>query len=132
MENAAGRLCCASSEIRRRSESTFSQQEISSVLSSHATFATRRRQWLADLPAGKRALLAAENGALFLRFVAVLDAVLGVHVLAIEDWHTRSLGAGQHEVGRQQQAVELADLGSAIDNCSEVLKATASLMSLTT
>lgn len=76
-------------------------------------------------------MLAAENGALFLRFVALLDSVLGAQVLAIEDWHTRGLGAGQHDVG-QQQAAELAGLGSAIDNCSEVLKAAASLMSLTT
>lgn len=61
----------------------------------------------------------------------MLDAVLGGHVLAIDDWRTRRLGAGQHELG-QQQAAELADVGSAIDNCSEVLKAAASLMSLTT
>eukprot|EP00752_Nemacystus_decipiens_P004263 g3894.t1 len=87
--------------------------------------------WLADLPAGRRALLAAEDGTIFFRFVAVLDAALGVQVRAIEDWNTRRLGAGQHELG-QQQAAELANLGSAIDNCSEVLKATASLVSLNT
>eukprot|EP00903_Cladosiphon_okamuranus_P018216 g16755.t1 len=88
-------------------------------------------QWLTDLPAGKRVLLAGENGAIFLRFVAVLDAVLWVQALAIEDWRTHRLGTGQRGPG-QRQAAELADLGSSMDNCSEILKATASLMSLTT
>lgn len=61
----------------------------------------------------------------------MLDEVLGMQVLAIEEWHTRRRGAGKHEPG-QQQATELADLGAAIDYCSETLKATASLLSLTT
>lgn len=76
-------------------------------------------------------MLEAENGALSLRFVAVLDAVLKVQVLAVEKWHARRLGAGQHEL-EQEEPTELADLGSAMDYCSEILKATASLISLTT
>lgn len=89
------------------------------------------RQWLADFPAGKRALLEAENGVLFLRFVTALDAALGLQLLAIEEWHTRRRGPGQ-DTPRQQEATELADMGTAIDYCSEILKTTASLLSMTT
>lgn len=66
-----------------------------------------------------------------MRFLAVLDAVLRAQVLVVEEWHAQRSGAGEHELG-QDQSTELTSLSAAIDSCSEILKATASLLSLNT
>jgi len=91
-----------------------------------------RRQWLAELPAGKRALLEAQDGAVFLEFLAALDAVLGMQALPLEEWRAQHSSAqGENELG-QEQATGLASLTTAVDSCSEILKGTASLLSLDT
>lgn len=116
------------------------------------------RQWLIDVPSGKRAILSAQDGTLFARLVAVLDAMLAVQVPVVKEWHAHQFG----EVGRRQDsevagaelpesdvlggrggangAGEQAETGrkdastqelpTAIDCCSEILKATACLMAL--
>lgn len=118
------------------------------------------RQWLIEVPAGKQALLDDQERALFLQFVAVLDAALGAQMPAIKDWHERRQGGRGHEVEEEQTTATavagpepsisptagasmptrkgvrrdeaaLPDLSTAVDCCSEVLKAASCLMSLT-
>lgn len=110
-----------------------------------------------ELPTGKHVLLAAQDGALFLRFVAVLDSALGVQVLPIKQWHEGRQGEVRREAGLDQTTAVLggkilatptctasvlnkegaraddaasAELSTAVDHCSETLKAAACLMSL--
>ncbi|CAN0161291.1 unnamed protein product [Ectocarpus sp. 6 AP-2014] len=111
-------------------------------------------QRLMEVPAGKRALVAAQEGAILLRFIEVLDASLAVQVVATKGLHGRCVFGqhlGEHSVGTGASTTDsgvpanaalerkgvgskddsAADLYANIDCCSELLKAAACLMPLT-
>lgn len=115
------------------------------------------RRWLIEIPTGKQVLLAAQDGMLFVRFVAVLESALAVHVLPILNWHERRQGKVGREAGLEQTTAvvgggnltthagaasvlqkegarrddaAIAELSAAIDHCSDTLKTAACLMSL--
>lgn len=107
-----------------------------------------------EVPAGKRALVAAQEGAILFRFIEVLHASLAVQVVATKGLHGRCV-VGQHlgslSVGTEASTTDsgapanaalerkgvggkgdsAADLYAEIDCCSELLKAAACLMPLT-
>lgn len=106
-----------------------------------------------EVPAGKRALVAAQEGAIFFRFIDVLDASLAAQVVAVKGLHASSV-VGQHlgsySVGTETSTTDsvapakaalerkgvgsngdsAADLSAEIDCCSELLRAAACLMPL--
>lgn len=93
-------------------------------------------RWLAEAPVGKRALLKAQNGVIFIGCVAVLGEALNMQASVIKRWHGSGRGVsgraiGAELVGEGEGGVAAADLSAALDACSEVLKTAASLMSLT-
>ncbi|CBJ32757.1 conserved unknown protein [Ectocarpus siliculosus] len=111
-------------------------------------------QRLMEVPAGKRALVAAQEGVILLRFIEVLDASLAVQVVATKGLHGRCVFGqhlGGHSVGTGASKTDsgvpanaalerkgvgskddsAADLYAKIDCCSELLKAAACLMPLT-
>lgn len=97
-------------------------------------------RWFAEVPAGKRALLIAQDGGVLIGCIAVLGEALDLQASAIKKWHGRGGGVARRALvaelegvgGEEQGGVEAADLSTALDACSEVLKTAAALMSLTT
>ncbi|CAM9221310.1 unnamed protein product [Ectocarpus fasciculatus] len=111
-------------------------------------------QRLIEVPAGKRALVAAQAGAVFFRFIEALDASLAVQVVAVKGLDGgcvvgqhlggHSVGSDPSTTGSVAPAIaaqerkcvgskgdSAADLSAEIECCSELLKAAACLMSLT-
>lgn len=98
-------------------------------------------RWLVEVPAGKRALLEAQDGCIFMGCIAVLDEVLDMQASVIKRWHGRgdavsrraleAAGAELEPKDTEDGGVTATDLSAALDACSEVLKTAASLMSLT-
>lgn len=98
-------------------------------------------RWLAEVPAGKRALLKAQDGSIFIGCIAVLGEVLNMQASVIKRWHGRDGVVGERSLAAagaqlepkddEEGGVSAADLPSALHACSEVLKTAAYLMSLT-
>lgn len=102
-------------------------------------------RWLAEVPAGKRALLKAQGGSVFIGCITVLGDALDMRASVIKRWHGRgggvsggvsggaveALGGELEPRDSEEGGVAAADLSAALDACSEVLKTAASLVSLT-
>ena len=98
-------------------------------------------RWLAEVPAGRRALLKAQDGCILIGCIAVLGEVLDMEASVIKRWHGRggsvsgrapdAAGAELEPKDLEEGGVAAVDLSASLDACSEVLKTAASLMSLT-
>ncbi|CAM9242712.1 unnamed protein product [Ectocarpus sp. 4 AP-2014] len=153
----AARFAKRSWDLQAGAEATHDGADPSGRTATAAAAAVRTAvslQRLMEVSAGKRALVAAQEGAILFRFIEVLDASLAVHVVATKGLHGRCIVGqhlGSHSVvteasttdsdapaiaGLEKKGVggkgdSAADLYAEIDCCSELLKAAACLMPLT-